>query len=154
MSEHIVRAGDGDREKGADWLFKASAATTDGALDFMIGEVAYCTGPPLHVHDVQHDTFYVLDGVLTVQLGEEVHELRAGDFVTIPPGVPHTFDNLDPNGRVEAINVMTPGGLGFLFGELAEAATAQDPPAAAREAARRHGVTRVGPTLVERLGIG
>lgn len=150
MTDNIVRSGDGVREPGADWLFKASALTTGGAFDFMVGEVAYASGPPLHTHDVQHDSFYVLAGTLTVQLGDDVVELRPGDFVTIPPGIPHTFDNLDPDVAVQAINVMVPGGLGLLFGELAAASASDDPNSAARDAARRHGVTRVGPSLSEK----
>jgi hypothetical protein len=46
-----------------------------------------------------------------------------------------------------------PGGLRLLFGELAESVSAQDPDTAGREAARRHGVIRVGPTLPEKLGL-
>lgn len=48
----------------------------------------------MHYHEEQDDTFYVLEGLLTVQAGEEILDLRPGDFLSIPPGVAHTFDNL------------------------------------------------------------
>ena len=150
----VVRNDEGEVEEGADWVFKAAAGNTDGMFDFMVGPVEYLSGPPLHVHREQHDSFYVLEGTLTVQIDEEVVELSSGDFVTIPPGTPHTFDNLDDGGTVRAINVMTPGGLGELFSELAVVGTTEDPAEAARDAAQRHGVTRVGPPLREKLGLG
>ena len=49
--------------------------------------------------------------VFTVQAGEEVLDLGAGDFLSIPPGVAHTLDNLHngPWKLSEPSNVMTPG---------------------------------------------
>src|ERR1700761_1081287 len=93
----ILRGSQGDVLDGVPWVFKATGATTGGHFDFMVGEVRYLSGPPLHVHAEQDDTFYVLEGVLTIQADDEVFELTAGDFVSVPPGVPHTFDNLDPD---------------------------------------------------------
>jgi mannose-6-phosphate isomerase-like protein (cupin superfamily) len=37
--------------------------------------------------------FYVLEGTLTMRLGDETTELPAGSFVCVPPGVVHTFSN-------------------------------------------------------------
>ncbi|MFC5747439.1 cupin domain-containing protein [Actinomadura rugatobispora] len=146
----IVRGGEGRAYGDAPWLFKATGDDTGGRFDFMVGEVAYLSGPSLHTHDEQHDTFYVLDGVLTVQAGEEVFELRPGDFVTFPPGVPHTFDNVrEDQGPVRAINVMTPGGLHEFFAAAADPALGE---ADLAETARRFG-TRAGPTLGVRLGL-
>lgn len=154
MSEaRIVRHDEGETTQGAEWLFKASGTNTGGVFDFMVGPIAYLSGPALHVHDEQHDTFYVLEGVLTVRINDDVHDLHPGDFVTIPPGVAHTFDNVrDPDGVVRAINVMTPGGLDKAFAELADAQGSSEPDAA-RKAAARNGITRVGTTLGEFLGL-
>ena len=51
------------------------------------------TGPPLHHHDFD-ETFYVLEGELTVQLRDEVFCVRTGQLAFAPRGVPHTFTNL------------------------------------------------------------
>ena len=64
--------------------FKATVQATRGRFDFMVGNVPLFSGPPLHVHTDQHDTFYVLDGILTLQVYDEIHELGPGDFVTVP----------------------------------------------------------------------
>lgn len=105
----IVRAGGG---KPIDiWEFVATGETTGGHFDFMIGEVPFDSGPPLHIHHEQYDSFFVLIGQLTIQANDEVFVLGPGDFVTVPPGVPHTFNNSDASqGPVRAINIMTPGG--------------------------------------------
>jgi quercetin dioxygenase-like cupin family protein len=60
--------------------FKATGRDTDGRFDLFVMDVAYGFGPPLHTHTAQEDSFYVVDGVLTVQLGDEVIELAPGDF--------------------------------------------------------------------------
>lgn len=141
----IVREGLGRRVGNEAWEVKVGAAESRGRLDIMVGDVAYASGPPLHVHDDQDDMFLVLDGVLTVQAGDHVVELRRGDFIHIPPGVPHTFDNLQsPDAIVTVVNVMTPAGFEALQDDMSEAAA--DPSSAATIAAR-HGIRRVGPPL-------
>ncbi len=89
-----IRADEGQLAFGSPHLFKTTAADTAGRFDFMVATFAPMTGPPLHYHEEQDDTFYVLEGLLTVQAGEEILDLGPGDFLSIPPGVAHTFDNL------------------------------------------------------------
>ena len=106
----LTKADAGQLAFGSPHLFKATASDTAGRFDFMVEAFAPMTGPPLHFHEVQDDTFYVLEGLSTVQAGEEVLDLGAGDFLSIPPGVAHTLDNLhNGDDLVRAINVMTPG---------------------------------------------
>jgi mannose-6-phosphate isomerase-like protein (cupin superfamily) len=48
--------------------------------------------PPLHVHDGVEQVFYILEGEATMTVGRdpaETVDLRVGDFVRTPPGVPH-----------------------------------------------------------------
>jgi quercetin dioxygenase-like cupin family protein len=149
----ILRGSEGDTLEGVPWVFKATGANTDGHFDFMVGEVDYLSGPPLHVHEDHDDTFYVLEGALSVQAGDEVFELMPGDFVSVPPGVPHTFDNLDKDqGPVRTINLMTPAVLHDFFEQQAAAGADADP-AVVRELAHDHGIEGVGPTLGEKLGL-
>ena len=56
-----------------------SGAATDGA--FALLEVSGPPGdqPPLHVHHDHDEGFYVLEGELTLWVGDAVHVLRAGD---------------------------------------------------------------------------
>jgi quercetin dioxygenase-like cupin family protein len=48
--------------------------------------------PPLHVHTDEDETFYVLEGELTVHIaGHEPVVLRSGDAAFAPRGVPHVY---------------------------------------------------------------
>ena len=47
-------------------------------------------GMPRHTNAVEHEQ-YVLRGRARVGIGDEVHEVRAGDVVFIPAGVPHWY---------------------------------------------------------------
>jgi quercetin dioxygenase-like cupin family protein len=150
----VAKADEGQLAFGSPHLFKATASDTAGRFDFIVEELAPMTGPPLHVHDVQDDTFYVLEGLLTVQAGEEVLDLGPGDFISIPPGVAHTFDNLH-NGEdlVRVVNVMTPGGLFPMIEDMARVPPGPDQLDGIKAATRRHGTTVVGPPLRVTLGL-
>lgn len=95
---------------GSSVTIKAGSGETGGTL--YVGEVELepgFPGPPPHVHDRLHDMFFVLDGVLTMRVGNEELEAPAGTFVCVPPGVVHTFSN-PGSQRVRFLNFNTPGG--------------------------------------------
>jgi quercetin dioxygenase-like cupin family protein len=53
--------------------------------------------PPLHVHAFESETFYVLEGALTVWVGDrEPVTLGPGEAATAPPGLPHTYRAEEP----------------------------------------------------------
>ncbi|WP_242112962.1 cupin domain-containing protein [Luteimonas aquatica] len=143
------------REEGtaiAPWRVKACGDDTGGRFDFLVGEVAYRSGPPLHRHRVEEDSFYVLEGILTVQSGERVFEVGPGEFVTFLPGTAHTFDNLRPDQPpVRVINLMTPGGYDRVLVVFSEAGTQALDEATARSLEERFGVEIVGPPLRDSL---
>lgn len=47
-------------------------------------------GMPRHTNTVEHEQ-YVLRGAARVTLGDEVHEVKAGDVLYIPAGMPHSY---------------------------------------------------------------
>lgn len=103
-------------------VIKAGSEDTGGS--FFLSETTLETdfpGPPLHVHDRLHDMFYVVEGTLTVRLGEKQHDLGPGSFVCAPPGTPHTFSNRS-GARVRFLNFNTPGGWEGYMRDLAAAA--------------------------------
>ena len=148
----VVRGSEGE-VYDPTWVFK-HGSRTGAPFDFLIGKVAYLTGPPLHVHREQHDTFYVLEGVLRVQVGDEMLDLNPGDFASVPPGIPHTFDNIRKDQPpVKVCNLMTPGGLDGFFARLNELDPTGTDPAAFATAAEKCGITIVGPTIRDKLGL-
>jgi quercetin dioxygenase-like cupin family protein len=83
-------------------------------------------GPPLHHHDFD-ETFYVLDGELTFQLGDEVSRAAAGTLVFAPRGSHHTLAN---HGTQPAryLLVITPPGFERYFDRLSAELTGDPPP--------------------------
>jgi mannose-6-phosphate isomerase-like protein (cupin superfamily) len=51
---------------------------------------------PLHKHP-EDEAWYLLEGMLCVRAGEQVHEIAAGGAVIVPGGTPHTFWNPRPD---------------------------------------------------------
>jgi quercetin dioxygenase-like cupin family protein len=146
----VVRSRDGQAYRLGNALFKVGGSQTGGRFDFMVMDVAHRAGPPLHLHEAQDDTFYVLSGVLTLQADDEVFELHPGDFATVPPGVPHTFDNLHAEQPpVRVVNIMTPGGYDELFKEW-ESVPDNPSPEQVETIYARHGAKPVGPPLRDR----
>src|SRR5438132_11670186 len=96
MKPLVLRPGEGERfELGPSAaVFKADAEATQGrfALVETTIEPGF-PGPKLHVHHDTLDMFFVLEGTLTMQLGDETLDLAAGSFVLVPPGTAHTFSN-------------------------------------------------------------
>ena len=76
--EATVEPGEGEQIGGPTAVtIKATGDETNGS--FYLGEVVAgpgFPGPPPHVHERLHDMFYVLDGTLTVRLGDETIEFR------------------------------------------------------------------------------
>jgi quercetin dioxygenase-like cupin family protein len=124
MNAIVLGPGEGERHAmGASWLaIKAGGDQTAGT--FYCGEVYLepgYPGPPPHVHDRLHDMFYVIEGTLTVRLGDERRSVSAGTFVCVPPGVVHTFSN-DGAQAIRLLNFNTPAGWERYMRELAAAA--------------------------------
>ena len=106
----------------AQILIKADGEHTGGS--FYLAESTLApgfAGPPPHRHRRLHDMFYVLEGTLTLLLGEETVEAGPGSFACVPPGVVHTFRN-DSDGPVRLLNFNTPAGFEHYMRDLAEAA--------------------------------
>jgi len=89
MGAVILRPGEGERlEMGVSQvLIKAGSEQTAGT--FYIGESTLAPGfpgRPPHTHETFHDMFYVLEGTLTLVVGDETIAAEAGTFACIPPG--------------------------------------------------------------------
>jgi len=73
------------------FTFKTGAAQTEGRLLQVRCVEPRGAAAPLHVHHDADETWYVLDGELTILVGDERFEAGPVDFVLGPRGVPHTF---------------------------------------------------------------
>ena len=75
-------------------------------------------GPFLHTHDFD-EAWYLLEGELVFQLGDEVVTKRAGDFVFAPRGVPHTLAN-HSDAPAKYVLVITPAGFERYFARMTD----------------------------------
>ena len=72
----------------------------------------------LHVHRIQEETFYVLEGECEWQVGDRRVRATAGTYLFLPPGVPHNIGNAsDLPARV--LMTVSPPGHEHYFAELA-----------------------------------
>lgn len=126
MTEAVVHGpGEGEQHNvgaGSTVVIKATGADTRES--FFLSETTIApgfAGPPPHRHDQLHDMFYVLEGTLTVRLGDRTRAIDAGSFVCVPPGVTHTFSN-PGTAPVRFLNFNTPAGWEHYMRELGQAA--------------------------------
>jgi mannose-6-phosphate isomerase-like protein (cupin superfamily) len=88
---------------------KATANTTGGAFGLVESLVAPGFSPPMHVHHREDESFYILEGELTMQCGDKRFRASAGAFVFLPREVPHTFV-VEGDRPARMLTLLTPGG--------------------------------------------
>jgi mannose-6-phosphate isomerase-like protein (cupin superfamily) len=63
---------------------------------------------PLHVHHVDDEAWYVLEGVLRFRIGDDTREVGPGGAVLAPKGTPHAYGNARRGQPARYLLVMTP----------------------------------------------
>ena len=109
---------------------------------FVIAEWQDAGGPadpprliaPRHVHHRDDEAWYVLEGILRVQSGENEIEARAGSGVLVPRETPHTYWNPGP-GPLHYLLIMTPNIFSLIQGIHA---IKERTPATLQELFRKH----------------
>jgi mannose-6-phosphate isomerase-like protein (cupin superfamily) len=69
-------------------------------IDFRISRYAPAAYVGEHIHQIQEQIYYVIDGEGVLTLDDERHLMRAHDYVYVPPGVRHSFTNTGVAGLV------------------------------------------------------
>jgi quercetin dioxygenase-like cupin family protein len=128
--------------RGGNIQVKVAASETAGAfsiLEFHLPPGG--TGSPLHRHLETQETFYLLEGELTLTIGERTERVMAGTLARVPAGLAHKFTNDGP-GPARLLILLTPGSFEAYFRELATLPTGPDGRADAtviRQIAAKHG---------------
>ena len=84
------------------------------------------TGPPLHLHRNEDETFYVLEGEVTFLVGEERVDLAAGDYLFAPREIPHAY--IVRSERARMLVTASPGGVEQVFVSAGVPVTGTEPP--------------------------
>lgn len=105
---------------GGRMVVKVRDGDTGGAYSVHDNVIPAGTpGPRPHLHHHHDETFYVLEGTLTVRIGDRTVTADAGSFVLVPHGVVHQPSN--PGAEpVRVLLFFSPGGMDRFFVEAAE----------------------------------
>lgn len=94
--------------KGILSTLLATDDDTGGAFDLVLAHMKSGTEPPPHVHTLEHEFFYVLEGEVDAFVDDEVFHVAPGECVFLPVGRPHAFLIRTPEVRM--LTFVTPGG--------------------------------------------
>src|SRR5262245_26892360 len=78
---------------GDVYRFLTTGDDTNGSYALWEALVPPGGGPPPHVHAREVEGFYVLEGEITFQVGDERLVATAGTYIHLPVGTPHAFKN-------------------------------------------------------------
>ena len=107
----VVRADEGERHGviGHTLTFKSPGHETGGAA--FIWEIQSPPGAmvPPHIHKVEDELIYVVEGQVEATVGDQTHTLGAGDLVKMPRGVPHAI-RMTGTGPAKTLWTVVPAG--------------------------------------------
>jgi len=122
---------------GSRMTVKALGAVTDDAFTLIDCECPSGFSPPPHVHEIEDEAFYVVDGELRVGLDGRSWNIRPGGFALLPKGIPHSIEVVG-NGPARVLQITAPAQFEHFVAEVGQPA---DGP----------GLPGPGPVDVERL---
>src|SRR5690242_19256763 len=112
-------AGDAFSAVGDVYRILASGAQTADVYALSAIRVSPNNGPPLHIHCREDECFFVLEGEVVFQVGNDKITARPGTFIQAPRGIAHSFKN-----RTELparmLGFVTPAGFEKFFNEFAQ----------------------------------
>jgi quercetin dioxygenase-like cupin family protein len=98
---------------GALFTYLVTGAESGGSYFTLVVDIGPGMGPPPHIHHLEDEQFYVLEGQLTYEVGDRTFQVSAGDFIHIPRGTVHSFMNGPKPARLLA--TFAPAGIEGFF---------------------------------------
>ena len=126
------------------WIVLADGRDTGGRFSMMEQLLPKGSGPGPHKHTWSDETFYMLDGEITLLVGDETRTARKGDFVVVPRSTRHAFRVDSDTARF--LNGYTPASMEALIVEMAAPERVLPPKGAVAPPA-------VNPALLQRYGM-
>jgi len=107
----VIRANGGKALslRGTQVAYKAEGERPGGGPTVLEFTAAPGFGTGDHVHSRLEEIFYIIEGEFQIRAGDKMLRAKAGDFVLVPPGVPHGFAN-PGEGPAKMVLVISPGG--------------------------------------------
>jgi quercetin dioxygenase-like cupin family protein len=104
---------------GDVYRFMATGDDTDGKYAMFEAVVRPGGGPPPHIHSREEESFFVLEGEITFQVGDDRIVAKAGTFANMPVGSLHSFTNATDKLARMIVSV-APAGLEKMFLEVGQ----------------------------------
>lgn len=129
----IRRPGEGRTIGVVGYVYRFLATGEDTNCKYAMWEaiVPPGGGPPPHVHSREEEAFYILEGEITFQIGDQRLVATAGMFANMPVGSLHSFKN-ETDKPAKVLISVAPAGLEQMFFEVGQSvafgATAAPPP--------------------------
>ena len=156
----LVRgAGEGPGTWALGSLFErlASGEETGGGFALSLVTQPPGTATPVHIHTLEDEAFYLLDGTMTYSADGELHRLARGSFIFLRRGRPHAF-RVTGDAPARFLGIASPGALMSLYDEVGRPAGGPELPPPDQEqlmadvhrwleTAPRYGLSIVGPPL-------
>lgn len=131
---------------------KATTADTQGAFELLEYTAQEGDAAPVHTHPDSSESFYILEGEVTLFVGDDELQAPAGSFAFVSPGERHAFRVSSPTATF--LQLMAGGGILPFFEEVGETAPSRTMPPPSSEppdidalvqAMERHGMQVLGP---------
>jgi quercetin dioxygenase-like cupin family protein len=157
---HHTGQGPGTWAMGSLFEHLVVAGETGGTLGMSLVTQPPGIATPMHRHTKEAEAWFVLEGRIDYQAGDDLHELSDGDFIYLPLGLPHGF-RIRGSRPAKFLALTTPGGLMGLYDEVGVPAGAMHLPGEGEglemgeeigrwnEVGPRFGLEVVGPPIPE-----
>lgn len=125
---------------GVHQAVRAVGEQTQGAYALFEQILLPGVGMPLHIHHNEDETIIVLEGTLTVWVGDQRISAPTGSLVYAPRDIPHAFRN-DSGVTVVVQLLANPAGFeGFILGAAERSPNIPPDMEKVKRVAREHGV--------------
>jgi len=104
---------------GDVYRFLATGEETNGKYAMWEALVPPGGGPPPHIHSREEEAFFILEGEITISVGNERLVATAGMFANIPIGSLHSFTN-ETQKPARMLITIAPAGLEKMFFEVGQ----------------------------------
>lgn len=110
---------------GATLEMLLDSAASNGQLMILRMDASVGDAAPVHVHSQEDEIFLVIEGSVTVWVGDQRRQVDKGGICLLPRGLPHAYRVTSDTATV--LNVCTPGGLEDAFREAGWVLTSPAP---------------------------